>query len=237
MENSYMSIANGGLMYTVAIVIVAFVLIQAGFMMYMAMRRGSELGIDKTRMIAAFKSAAITAILPSIAVAVGFFTLAPVLGIPVPWARLSIIGGISVELPCANIGASATGATEFGGENFTKIAFSAAIWAMTLGTMWHLITTALGLKKIKSSLDKSTKKDQVWGNILASTIMASLVFVMSATPIMAGGDQLTALIVSAVVMLGLMLLIKKFKKLAILKNFATPLCMIVAMIFVVLMHL
>lgn len=118
----YLNIANSYVFYIVAVIIISFVVAQSVILLRMALKRSKVVGISKKQIYAAMRSSISVAILPSIATTIGFFTLAPILGIPIPWIRLSIIGGLSVELAAASIGATAAGVESFGA-NFTPLAF------------------------------------------------------------------------------------------------------------------
>lgn len=232
--NNYKDIANSNLFYVVAIVVITVVLAQSVAFMIMAIRRGNKLGLNKDNYKKAMVSAASVAIVPSIATLIGFFSLAPVLGTPIAWTRLSIIGGIMVEGTAATMGATAAGATSLGGPDYTSVAFASSVWVMTIGTMWYLLSTTFFLKKVKSSINKSKKKDQKWGSILPTSVIMGLLSAFYMKPVINGGQGLITLLASSVIMFVFFMLMKKYKNSTFLKEFALPLSMVGGMIFIVL---
>lgn len=236
MEN-YLEVANSGAMYAVATIIVLFVLAMSGTMMLMAIKRGKEIGVTSKQVWAVVRSVSVMSVLSSISIALGFFTLAPILGIPVPWARLSIIGSYTVEASCAKVGAAAAGAAELGGAGFTAEAFAAAVWAMTFGTLWYLLVTPFALKKLKTSVSKSTGKDQKWAAIFGNSIMISLIGIFAAQDFIKGGDARLTVIISGLITVAMGYGMMKCKKLSFLKEFGLPFTLIACMIIMCLLRL
>lgn len=233
MEAGYKAIANSGLFFVIAGIVILFVIGQSVVLLLMALKRNKHVGLTKTQIMKAVKSAAMMAILPSIATATGVFALAPILGIPIPWTRLSIIGALQVELAAASIGSEAAGMPSFTG-NFTGIAFASAVWAMTFMTMWHLLGTAVSLKSVRKVVEKGTKQDKQWRNILTNSIMVGMLSIFFMRPAISGGDDLVTLLASCMIMLAIMVLMKFHKKLECLKEFAMPISMIGSMVVIVL---
>lgn len=232
----YLNIANSYVFYIVAVIIISFVVAQSVILLRMALKRSKVVGISKKQIHAAMRSSISVAILPSIATTIGFFTLAPILGIPIPWIRLSIIGGLSVELAAASIGATAAGVESFGA-NFTPLAFASAVWAMTFATMWHLLGTALSLKKVRGFVEKGQNKDKKWSNILVNSVMIGMLSIFFMRPVVAQGPDFVTLIASCAIMAVMVAIMKKVPRLTILKEFAMPISMLGSMIFIVLYSL
>jgi hypothetical protein len=229
----YMGIANSGIFYVLAAIIISFVLVQSIIFLVMAVRKGNKLGLTKEHYRKAFVSGASVTIVPAIAVLIGIFSLAPVMGTPIIWARLSIIGGLMVEAAAASIGATAAGATSLGGAGYTSIAFASSVWAMTIGTMWYLLSTTFLLKKIKNNVSKKANRDRKWGSILPTTIIIALLSTFYMKPIVFGGQELITLLSSSCIMFVFFMLMKRYKDSQFLKQFAMPLSMVGGMAFIV----
>lgn len=229
----YLHIANSAIFYIIGIIIVSFVVFQSIVLLRMALKRGKTVGLTRQQVRAAMRASISVSILPSIATTIGFFTLAPLLGIPIPWIRLSIIGGLSVELAAASMGATAAGVDSFSA-GFTPIAFAAAVWAMTFATMWYLLICSLFLKKISKAIAKGKDKDQKWSNILVNSVMMAMLSIFFMRPAVAGGNDLVTLIASCVIMLAVIAIMRLSKKLDFLKEFAMPISMLGSMIVVII---
>ena len=85
-------------MYIGVALLLGIVLWQSAVFIRRALKRARELGIAKERLKHAVRVAALTSIVPSIAIVVALLTLAPVLGLPFSWARLSIIGALVLPI-------------------------------------------------------------------------------------------------------------------------------------------
>lgn len=229
----YLSIANSKTLYFSVLLLLVLVFCQAIIFLVMALRRGKELKINKDKMVIAFRSGIVSSILPSIAIVLAFFAMAPALGIPVSWGRLSIIGSLAYEIMAAGVGATAMGVDGLGGSGYTPEVFANSVWVMTFGSIWSITICALFLNKIKNTYKKRTDKDNKWASALISAAYLGLMASFVTPSLVEGGTAIIALFSSAVFMIILVLLIKKFK-IRWLKEFALALSMIGAMICSVL---
>ena len=199
MEN-YMDIANSAGMWIACSAIIIVVLFQTVRLTMIALKSGKELGMSGKDLILAFRSGITTALVPSIAVLLGLVVLMPSLGLPFPWMRLSVIGSIHYELIAAGAAAS-----EMGIENITKdpsgIAFSNAVWTMSMGVLFNLLFVALLTPKIKQLKEKVAGGDEGWMRVLTAAAFFGAVGYMISQPIVKGGSSLVALIGGFVSML------------------------------------
>jgi len=233
--SDYLQIANSKILVFAVIIMLTFVFAQSMIFLRMALKRAKALGMDHGKIKSAFKTGAITCIVPTLAIIVAFFALAPVLGVPISWGRLSVIGSLMYEVTAAGIGAEAMGA-ELGGASFTPQVFANAVWTMCIGSCWSVLACALFLKKIKSGYKKSTSKDDVWGRVLSGAAFMGVFANFIAKPVVKGGNSLLALGTSAIVMALLTFLITRFK-VKWLKEFSLGFSMIAAFAVVTLMSL
>lgn len=95
---SYFEVANSSLVYLLVIVVIVFVFILSAIFTRKAWKRGLELGFEKEMLRRVVKQSLVFTLVPSIAIVIGLFALAPALGIPWPWFRLSVIGSVSYDL-------------------------------------------------------------------------------------------------------------------------------------------
>ena len=199
MEN-YMDIANSTGMWIACSAIIIVVLFQTTRLTLIALKSGKELGMSGKDLMLSFRSGITTALVPSIAVLLGLVVLMPSLGLPFPWMRLSVIGSIHYELIAAGAAAS-----EMGIESITKdpsgIAFSNAVWTMSMGVLFNLLIVALLTPKIKKLKEKVAGGDEGWMRVLTAAAFFGAVGYMVAQPIVKGGSSLVALIGGFVSML------------------------------------
>ena len=129
----YMDIASSPIMYIGVVLLLGIVFWQSGVFIARAVRRAGELNIPKEKLLRAARVSALTSIIPSIAIVIALLTLAPVLGLPFSWARLSIIGSLGYELMAAQIGAQASGVA-LGDAGYDASAFLTSVCTMTVGS-------------------------------------------------------------------------------------------------------
>ncbi len=154
--NQAMQIANSLPLWIACAIPVALVIVQSLLFGREAYTAGEHVGMEKSDMKKAIKSAAITSIGPSIVVLSGMLSLLVTVGGPVGWMRLSMIGSVMFESIAAGLGTSAVGVT-LGTDPMTMEALSMAVWTMVLCSIgWVLFATftANKMDKIEHRLSK-----------------------------------------------------------------------------------
>ena len=231
MEN-YLEIANSNYIFKIGAIVIAFVFIQSIIFLRKAWKEGMKIGLGKDKMLLAVKSSAIFSIVPSLPILIALIAMVPVLGLPFPWIRLSIIGSAPYELMSAEIGAKSMGISGLGSPNYTAEVFANSMWVMSVGIIWSLLICILFLKRIQKGMTNMKKKDSAWGEILISALYFGVLSVFIGQPIVAGGVPLLTLISSALIMLGLTYLIKKYN-IKWLNSFALSFSMVGAMVLAI----
>lgn len=227
--NGYLDIANSNLLYVWGALIIIFIFIQSILFIKLSWKEGKRVGLTSRQMLKGLRAGMISAIIPSIPIVITLVAMAPVLGIPFPWIRLSIIGSGPYELLAAGIGAKTMGVSGLGGAGYTKQVFANSVWVMTIGAMWSGLIVFFFLKKIKISYKKIEKKDPKWMSVISNAAFFGVICVFIAEPITTGGLPLITLLAGAVLMTICALLITKCK-ITWLKEFALAISMIGAMI-------
>lgn len=234
---NYLTIAGSPILYVVVGFLLLLITVQATVYIIFAIKRAKLLNMDLSKIRKAAITAAITSIVPSIAIVIALYTLVPVLGIPIAWGRLSVIGSLSYELLASQIGASAYGVT-LGGSGYNDQAFLTSVITMTAGSIVTVSLAIFGFKayknKLNQRLDKS--KDNGFRKYLVTAIIISMYCRFLAEPVVEGGISLITMLVSAFVMTLLGLCIKYFKW-NWMKDFAISFSMIIAMIIAVIVSL
>jgi hypothetical protein len=171
---NYFDIANSQLAYVMASVIIIAVIIQTIIFIKKGWNRALDLGIDRDILIKSVKNSISLSILPSIPIVLGIIILVPLLGIPVPWLRLSVIGSPMFEMLAADFGAKAAGVSGLGGEGFNSAAFINSVWVMSIGGVSALLFSLIFIKPISTSYEKAKKRDGRWMIVFGNASLAGI---------------------------------------------------------------
>ena len=225
---NYLDIANNNFVFIVCGLAILFILSQAVVFLVLAWKRGLVLGMSINTMKNTIKSSAIFSIVPSIPIVLSLMAMVPILGIPFPWLRLSIVGSAPYELISADIGAKSMGVAGLGGEGYTAQVFANSMWVMSIGIIWGLVYCIFFMKKYQKKLKKVKQKDSSWAAILVSALNFGMLSVYIGPPVIEGGLPFITLICGALIMIVITYIIKKLKA-EWLSNFSLALSMLGAM--------
>ncbi len=214
------------LLFTMASVVIAFVIIVAVLFLRKALKRARELEMDAALVKKTIRVSAVFSIVPSIPIAIGLAAMVPLLGLALPWIRLSVIGSVQYELFAADAAAQVTGMAGSGA--LSPAAFNTAAWVMTICIMGGPVFCIFFLRRYQSSLDKLKQKDEKWADILVTAIFMGLVGTIGGQQIAKGGIFLITLCVSAAIMMVCGVLVKQ-AKVKQLEGFALPISMLGAL--------
>lgn len=200
-----MQVANGPVMWGIALLTIAVVVVQAVLIYRLTKRRVEKEGtLTKEEIRTALKTGGITAIGPAISVFVLALSMISLLGAPATLMRIGIIGSASTEMTVANMGALVAGVT-LGAEELTMPAFGAAMLACAFMSCGYLILIPV----ISRGLGKPLQKIFTSGEdgrpsklaIFFGTVFPALFFlVLAVNQIAQGLDYLAAMVVSAAIM-------------------------------------
>lgn len=233
-------------MLTLALVVVAFVIVQAMFFLVRAIKRARQLGIEKSTIKSTIVSSGLFTVAPAIGIVATVLTLAAGLGYVLPWIRLTVIGNISYEETAATNAIEAYGLSGGIANAITdKEVFGTVAWVMTLGSIMPLLLIPFLLKTVQKKIGKTVSKNSKWSSVMSAAAFIGLIAAFVARAIVGKGEtdiigdgagvlSVAALIFSVV----LMLIIQKIasaKNLKWLDSFAMPFSMIGAMALVMLL--
>lgn len=230
--DDYLQIANHTLVYIVCGLVLLVVLAQCVISLRIAWLRGLEIGMDKEKMLSVIRSSAIFSIVPSLPIVLSLMAIAPVLGLPFSWLRLSVIGSAPYELIAAGIGARSMGIDDLGAAGYTAQVFSNSMWVMTLGILTGLVLCVFTLKKYQKRMSAISQKDGKWAAILVNALFFGMLSVFIGPPAVEGGSRLAVLLFSAAVMLAVTFIARRIKN-KNLEEFAMSLSMLCGMAFAV----
>lgn len=166
MNPEVLQIANSKVLWLISFSIVFFVLVQSLLFARLSYKVADQLAYPRQKCNEALKAGLISAIGPSIAIFIVMIGMMSVVGTPITWLRLSIIGSASTELTAATVGAEAAG-VKFGSPEYDVYALSTSFWTMAVnGTGW-LIVTILFTHKLEDIRQKIGGGNPVWLGILS----------------------------------------------------------------------
>lgn len=226
---TFMEVANSGLMYGIAIAVVAFVLLQSVIFLVKAWKEARRIGMDAGKLKKAAASSAIFSVVPSLPIIISLFAMMPILGIPLPWIRLSVIGSASYELVAAESAAKGLGyATLAEAATGDARDFAAIAIVMTVGIIWGLIFSTFYQKKLQTTMSSIREKDTTWAVIMVDCLFVGLAAAFGGQMIATGGVTLLTLVTSMAFMAGLMAL-ARLPGMKWMESFAMSLAMVGAM--------
>ena len=232
---------NHPILFLLAGILVAVVLAQSVYFLVKALKRSREIGMDQVKIRKTIKTAAIFTIAPAVSIVISVITLAKSLGIPLPWLRLSVVGSLSYEAIAASNAVSAMGLelgkiSALSAQQFVNISL-----VMTISILVGIWLVPLIGKKLLGGMTKLEAKDKKWSEIFQNAmfigmIAAFLGFVFSDFSMLwnpvegiaptVGLIPVCVMAVSALVMVGLGLAMKKWKWLG---DYALPISLVLGM--------
>ncbi len=225
MNPEILKIANEIGVWLAATPVVIVTAIQAMIYTRLARKTAKELNVSDEKCSKAFKTGLITAIGPVIAIFIVMVGMMSVIGGPISWLRLSIIGAAPTELTAAKTGADAIGVT-FGGADYDLNALATSWWTMAINGAGWLVFAGLFTHKLEGLRTKIGGGDIKWLAVLSSAAMLGVFGYLNSGDIKKGGGGLVAVIVGGITMV---IIVKLTEKLPQLKEYALGIAMLVGM--------
>ncbi|MEA5050058.1 MAG: DUF5058 family protein [Oscillospiraceae bacterium] len=171
----FLARANSWPMYLIAAVIVSFVLAQAILFLVKSYKEGLREGMDKALLKKVIISSAAFSLIPSFGILIGVLALAPALGLPVPWIRLSVVGALHYEGATANNLAKGMGLGELPSSLMTGGDLAAIVFGMTVGICWGMLIIIFLFKGYQHKITRTTDKDPKLFNLLFCAMFVGMV--------------------------------------------------------------
>ena len=146
-------------MYILAGGIILIVFLQAFLFLIRAWKEGKRLGMDTKKLRKVAVSSATFTLLPSVAILIGVLSLAPSLGNPLPWVRLSVVGSLQYEAPAANNIAKSILGAELPTDKMTAPAFASIALGMTMGVISTSVLIFFFYKSYQKKITQTATKD------------------------------------------------------------------------------
>lgn len=220
------TIANSPLLYALVGLGLISIIIYALICLKKAKQCCLKLGISNEKIKEVISSTISAALVPSLAILVGFLILAASMGSAWPWWRLSVIGALQYETMAASYATSGMGIELGELLNSSADKFTGVMFVMTLGIIVGPIVDALFAKKYCTGLMKA-KSTSDWGNIAITSLPIAVVAVYVPLLMFSSVPHAVALLVSLGITITCGLLSRKIR---VLGNFAIGISMICALI-------
>ena len=202
----FYDISGHWLIYTMVILGILYVLGFAVVSIRKSWKRALEIGFTREKLMNVVKSTLSFTIVPSIAIVIGFFSLAALLGIPWPWWRLSVIGAVAYELMAADMALRAANVQL---ASATGTEFVLVMFVMTIGILSGLIASLFIAKRIQTGTLKRSVEDPRWGALGNSLFMLTIVLVFVVPMILNMDVSVLTFITSAAIAFLLSIVVRK----------------------------
>ncbi len=244
MPAEVLRIANSGVVWAIAVLIVLIALVQSLLYIRLAFKTADEIGFSRDLCVKGLRSGTISAIGPSIAVFIVMVGMMSVVGAPITWLRLSIIGAAPTELTAATVGSQAYG-VEFGSASYDLTALATSWWTMTINGIGWLLFVGLFTHKLEALREKVGGGDTRWLAILSGAASLGCFGFLNAGNIKTGIEQLSAsaqiegaggpLYAAIGGLISMMILLKVANRVTWLKEYTLGIAMLIGMAFAVVM--
>lgn len=232
---------NHPILFVLAGIIIAVVLAQSVFFLIKAWRRGKEIGMDAKKLRKIAITAGIFTVAPAVAIIISVFALSKSLGVALPWLRLSVVGSMSYELVAQENAMNAINAvngTDISGiqnaSQYVTVAF-----VMTLSILIGIWLVPLLAKRMQKGMINLEKRDKKWSDIFQNAIFLGMIaaflgFIFCDFSTVFTGETkglipVLVMVVSAVLMCISGVLVKKFKNVHWVADYALPISLVAGM--------
>jgi len=220
-----MKVANEFGVWIAASFMVVMVVVQALLIYRQLFVAAKTVNVTDAQLKRAFRTGAITAVGPVIAIFIVMVGLMSVIGAPMAWMRLAVIGAAPTELTAAQVGAEAVG-VKFGGADYDLHAMAASWWTMAINGVGWLLLVGLFAHKLEDVRQKIGGGDIAWLGVLSSAAMIGAFGFLSGRNIVARGGPLIASVAGGIAMV---ILLQIAKKVPAIKEYSLGLAMLAAM--------
>lgn len=226
---SYTEICNLPWLYLFVGVILILVLAQSVIMMAKAWKHARELGIADQMIRKGLVNGIIVSIMPTIPVIIVLLSLIPLLGGPLPWLRLSVIGSATFESMAATLGVESVGEVlQVGG--YTIAGWIGACWCMALGGSLPLLESILFIKPISMLYGQAEKINMKLVLTIGTGCMCGVLAYSAVNFGLSAMSTKGVVFLSSFALGTILTILNKKWKLAWLNDFLMAICMLFGMI-------
>ena len=207
-------IANGPVMWIIALLTIGLVVVQA-VLIYRLTRKYAEAkkALTPEEMKTALKTGGVVAIGPAISVFILALTMISLMGAPATLMRIGIIGSATTEMTAATVGALMAGVS-LGAEELTLAAFGCAMFGCAVMSCGYLIMIPILSRGLGKGLQKlfAPKEGGKQGKaavFFGAVFPVLFILLLTLTQVANGMDYVGALIIAGIVSMTLDKIAKK----------------------------
>jgi hypothetical protein len=189
-----LTIANSTPLWFICGTMVVLVLFQSMMFVRLCRKEANHIGYPQKKLNTAIVNGMITAIGPALAGVVVMISMMALMGGPITWQRLSIIGAAQTELSVATIGASVMG-LDLGGPGYGIAALTLGFFLMAFNGCGWLLMTAVCTGSMETVRQKLSGGDVKWVVLLSAGASIGLFANFAAQRLLVGSGQSTAVVV------------------------------------------
>lgn len=231
MIEKVMKVANEPGVWAIAIIIVLIVLSQVILYIRLAFNAAHRIQLPREKCIHGLRSGIIGAIGPCFAILIIMVGMVAIVGAPISWLRLSVIGAAPTELTAATVGSEAYG-VEFGSPDYDLGALATSWWTMAINGIGWLIIVGLITHKLEDLRTRLGGGDPKWLAIISGAAMLGAFSFLNAKSILAGGGKLIAAVTAGISMVILLKIAQK--KILWLREYTLGISMLIGITFAVM---
>lgn len=194
-----MDILNSKLLYALVMSGLAVIFGICVFFFKRAKVRAKELGISDEKVKSVIRSSIVFSIVPSVSIIIGLITLAPILGVPWSWFRLSVVGSLPYELTAADLAVKGAGYASLDQflQNGTADVIGAVLFVMSIAIMGGMLFNIIALKRMHAGVIKAGSKDTPVIDIALSVLVVGMMSVFIPMQVVTSKVHAAVLLVSA----------------------------------------
>lgn len=221
---------NSPMLWVVSSLMVLGILAEAAVFTMVCFKNGPKLGVSKEDMVTGMRTAAITAIGPSLAPVITLLALMAVIGGPTGWMRMNDIGAARTELAMCAMAAEAAG-TSLDASKMTAMGFIFCLWGMALNNSGWIVIGGYGAPSLNKAVDYlKNNYNPAWVKVIMSASSLGLFGTLLANSVIGkkgiNNANLCAALIAFVGMIALGIIFKGNKRIA---EFSLGIAMVVAM--------
>lgn len=194
-------------------VVAAFGTVIAQAVIFLRISRGVavEEGLTRKELRTSVRTGAISAIGPSLAIALVAIGLISVFGAPAALLRVGLVGSLPYELAAAAVGAESYGVT-LGGEGYDATAFATVFFTMAFGAGVWMLMVIFFTKSMGTMSAKLSRKSPLTMQIVPGAAMLAAFAYLCLNQVSGGSTHVIVMIGAALVMVCLLVLATRLDK-------------------------
>ena len=211
MPREIQQLVNSPMLWMITLMSIALVLGMAAYFLVKSIKVAKSIGVTKEQISITVKTAGISAVAPSVVIAVGMISLLVMVGAPTALLRLSVVGNVGYELQSVGTAADAFGTTA-SAATLTPGIFQTTVFLMAFGCIGYLVIPALLCTKMDKVIRKISGKDATVATIISTAAILGCYAYVDAPYILKMDASTVALAGGFAVMLLLQAIQKRTRK-------------------------